>query len=221
MAKKKKKYRLKKEVIRKLQIIAVLFALVICIVCLFTWAWPKRVYATKGVLLDQVFDIEVIQTIIPDGRQNRPGIKREIHQIVMHETDNFVSSADAKNHADYLLTNTTDLNSWHYTVDERVIYHHLPDEEVGWHAGDKQSEDGGNMTGIGIEMCVNEGSDLAKTMDNAAKLVAVLLRRYELKPNDVKRHQNFSGKNCPAHLLDEEAWDDFIQKVTGYYNQTK
>lgn len=220
MAKKKrKKYRLKKEVKRKLQITAVLFSLVFCIVMLFTWLWPKKEYATQGVLLEKAMDVPVIQQIIPEWHQNRSGMLREIRQIVMHETDNFLSSADAKNHADYLCDNETDVNSWHYTVDQAVIYHHLPDEEVGWHAGDKQTPLGGNMTGIGIEMCVNEGNDFEATLDNAAKLVATLLKNYQLQLKDVKRHQDFSGKNCPAHLLEEEAWEQFLKKVELYLKQ--
>ena len=52
----------------------------------------------------------------------------------------------------------------------------LPDQEVGWHAGDKMTENGGNMTGIGIELCVNEGNDFDKTMENAAALCAELMK---------------------------------------------
>lgn len=218
---KKKKYRLKKEVKRKLEIVAVLFALVILIVLLFTALWPKKKYATVGVMLDRALDVEVVQQIIPEGHQNRPGILREIHWIVIHETDNFDASSDAKHHADYLCDNTTDINSWHYTVDDQIIYHHLPDEEVGWHAGDKQTEGGGNMTGIGIEMCVNEGSDFEKTKENAAKLTAVLLKSYDLKLSDVKKHQDFSGKDCPAHLLQEEEWNAFLDLVEQYLNELR
>ena len=35
------------------------------------------------------------------------------------------------------------------------IYHHLPDDETAYHAGDGMEKNGGNMNGIGIEMCVN------------------------------------------------------------------
>ena len=42
--------------------------------------------------------------------------------------------------------------SWHYTVDDHEIYHHLPDDETAYHAGDGMEKNGGNMNGIGIEM---------------------------------------------------------------------
>lgn len=219
MKNRKMKYRLKREVKKKLKIILVLLSVVIAVVLAVGLIWPKKTYATEGVFLESVFGVEVVHQIIPEGHQNRPEIKREIHYLVLHETDNFISSADAKNHADYLCDNTTDINSWHYTVDENIIYHHLPDEEVGWHAGDKQTEGGGNMTGVGIEMCVNKGSDFDRTLDNAAKLTASLLEAYDLKIEDVRKHQDFSGKNCPAHLLNDESWKEFLNLVKSYVDK--
>ncbi len=217
----KKKYRLKKEVKRKLQIIAVLFSLISLIVLVFTafGSRQKDAAVSQGVWLDEALGVPVIQQIIPEGSQNRPGMIRKIRWIVIHETDNFEASADARHHADYLCENKTEINSWHYTVDEAVIVHTLPDEEVGWHAGDQQTPGGGNMSGIGIEMCVNEGNDFSKTLDNTAKLVAVLLKQYGLSLKAVQKHQDFSGKDCPAHLLKEADWQQFLDQIQAYYDQ--
>ena len=77
------------------------------------------------------------------------------------------------------------------------------------------------MTGIGIEMCVNEGNDFEVTLSNAAKLVAVLMKSYDLKLDEVKRHQDFSGKNCPAHLLSDEQWNAFLMQVKEYATKVK
>ena len=172
-------------------------------------------------MIEQVGDIAVIHAIIPEGNQNRSGILRDIRYIVIHETDNFTVSADAFRHAMYLNTNVNDINSWHYTVDDHSIYHHLPDEEVGWHAGDGQMDYGGNMAGVGIEMCVNQGNDFEKTLEHTARLTATLLQAYNLEIKDVKRHQDFSGKNCPAHLLDEKDWKQFLEQVKQYYDEIK
>lgn len=172
-----KRYRLKASIRRKLAILGVLAGLVM-IALLLLWLWPvreKRIYHTEGVQLQQVNGIDVVHDYIPQGHQNRPQIQREIRWIVIHETDNEAASADAWHHNEYLKTNETDINSWHYTVDDHSIYHALPDEEVGWHAGDKMTEGGGNMTGIGIELCVNEGNDFEKTLENAAALCAELM----------------------------------------------
>ena len=216
--KKKGKRRLKKAIKIKLILIAIITSIILCVV-LFMFnsgnfiSMLKQQKISEEIIFDSVDDISVFNEIIGEFQQNRPAIKREIKYIVMHETGNFTSSANASNHSNYLLTNTTDENSWHYTVDENVIYHHLPDNEVGWHAGDGLNVDGGNLNGIGIELCVNEGSDYLKTVDNAAKLVAKLLDLYDLDIEDIKTHKDFSGKDCPTNLLLDNNWEIFIVKI--------
>ena len=210
-----KRYRLKASVRRKLAILGVLAGLIV-IALLLLWLWPareKRIYHTVGVQLQTVNGIEVVHDYIPEGHQNRPGIQREIRWIVIHETDNEAASADAWHHNEYLKTNETDINSWHYTVDDHAIYHSLPDEEVGWHAGDKMTENGGNMTGIGIELCVNEGNDFEKTMENAAALCAELMKAYDLRIEDIKQHHDFSGKDCPHRILSADRTEEFVKMV--------
>ena len=213
--KKRKRYRLRKKVKKALAASAFLMLIASAAVAAYILT-EKRDYATVGIELESVGEIPVLTQYIPEGRQNRPGILREIRWIVIHETDNFAKSADAQHHSDYLATNTEDVNSWHYTVDENVIIHQLPDEEVGWHAGDQMSEHGGNMSGVGIEMCVNKDSDFEKTVDNTARLAAVLLKEYKLGIDALKRHHDFSGKNCPAHYYEDEDWQQFVELVKSY-----
>ncbi|MBE6108575.1 MAG: hypothetical protein E7192_08085 [Erysipelotrichaceae bacterium] len=213
--KKRKRYRLRKKVRQTLGALAG-FAAVCALMAIGLFLLSEPKYATEGVELECVGELPVLHQHIPEGRQNRPGILREIRWIVIHETDNFAKSADAQHHSDYLATNTEDVNSWHYTVDDQTIIHQLPDEEVGWHAGDQMSEHGGNMSGIGIEMCVNKESDFEKTVDNTARLAAVLLKEYNLKIDALKRHHDFSGKNCPAHYYKEEDWQHFVELVKSY-----
>lgn len=144
----------------------------------------------------------------------RPGIRRRIQWVVIHETANTGADATAKAHADYLLKNSwTEEKSWHYTVDDTEIWHHLPDREVGYHAGDRRRSGGGNRNGIGIELCVNAGGDFDKTMENAAVLTAYLLEKYDLELEDVKIHRNFSGKLCPETILRNGRWEEFLALV--------
>lgn len=211
---KRKRYRMRKQA--KLVFSLLFSALVVVCGWYFLFKVEQKTYATVGIELESVGEIPVLTQYIPEGRQNRPGILRDIRWIVIHETDNFAKSADAQHHSDYLATNKDDVNSWHYTVGEDVIIHQLPDEEVGWHAGDQYTEHGGNMAGVGIEMCVNEGSDFEKTVDNTARLAAVLLNAYNLDIDALKRHHDFSGKNCPAHYYKEEDWKQFVELVKSY-----
>ena len=103
--------------------------------------------------------------------------------------------------------------SWHYTVDDHEIWHHIPDDETAFHAGDHMEDGGGNKNGIGVEMCVNADGDYEQTLKNAQKLAATLLHEYGLSIDDLKKHQDFSGKNCPSRLLNAGRWDEFVQGV--------
>ena len=59
---------------------------------------------------------------------------------------------------------------------------------------------GGNANSIGIEMESQKGTDFYLNMQRTAKLVAMLMDKFNLTTNDVKMHNYFSGKNC-AQLL--------------------
>ncbi len=177
-----------------------------------------RVYYTETVLPSGIGDINVFTVIIPSSSGRRPKEIREIKYIVIHETDNRNLGTGAYKHSQYLLNNADNANSWHYTVDDKVIYHNLPDNEIAWHAGDGRSEDGGNINGIGIEMCVNVDGSYEKTLENTAELVAYLMYQYELTIDDVKLHQDFSGKICPHRLITENRVEDFYQMIINKYN---
>lgn len=156
-----------------------------------------------------VYGIPVYTQLIESGTTARVGTKRKIQYIVIHETDNFTKGTGAKNHAKFLSENNEEATSWHYTVDDKEIYHHIPDNEVANHSA---TEDG-NKYGIGIELCVNSDGNFDKTFDNATKLVAYLLKEYDLEIDDIKTHKDFSGKNCPSNIFRENRWNEFIEKV--------
>ena len=65
-------------------------------------------------------------------------------------------------------------------------------------------------------MCLNIDGDFEKTFDNAAKLVAYLLKAYDLSIDNVKTHHDFSGKDCPHSILKENRLKEFRQKVKKY-----
>jgi hypothetical protein len=114
------------------------------------------------------------------------------------------------------INNSNRQASWHFTVDDHEIYQQLFIDEIGWHAGNPE----GNNYGIGIEMAVYQGIDLNMAMRNTAKLTAWLMLAYNLEIKDVKRHYDFSGKNCPQVLIEAERWEEFLDLVEiEYYGQ--
>ena len=168
---------------------------------------------------DSIAGLTVHTDFISQDAIARPGTRRSVHYIVIHETDNTGSHANAKAHNEYLHDNCwKEQKSWHYTVDDTEIWHHLPNDEVGYHAGDNSRREGGNRNGIGIELCVNAGGDFEKTMRNAAQLTAYLLLEYDLSLDAVKQHQDFSGKICPHTIITQNRWEDFLNMVQGAYD---
>ena len=186
-------------------------------------AISRPLYADAG--LTYIEDIPVTTDFIPEGSRARPGGLREIKYLVIHETDNFSEGADAAAHNSFIHQNANaeeGIVSWHYTVDDHEIYHHLPDDETAYHAGDGMEKNGGNMNGIGIEMCVNSDGNYEQTLINTEKLCARLLIEYDLSPSKaLKKHQDFSGKICPSTLINSGRWDEFCSAVTAKYKELK
>ncbi len=73
---------------------------------------------------------------------------------------------------------------------------------------------GGNLNSIGIESCVDAGSDYMKTYRNFADLVAHLLVENDLDVLRVMQHNNISGKDCPAAIRDQGYWQHFRDLIT-------
>ncbi len=167
----------------------------------------------------ELLDLYVNEMLIPEDMPNRTGIRRGVESVVIHETGNDAEGANAKQHAYYLYDGGDGTIAWHYTVDDSTIYHHVPDEELAFHAGDRRTPHGGNMSGIGIEICVNADGDYEQALDRAERLSAVLLKRHGLKIKNLRQHADFADKNCPEHLRDSGRWAEFTEKVAAYYDQ--
>ncbi len=76
------------------------------------------------------------------------------------------------------------------------------------------SNRGGNNNSIGIETCVDKGSDYLKTLRYNADLVARLLIENNLDVLDVIQHNNTSGKYCPAAIRTANYWQNFRDLVS-------
>jgi N-acetylmuramoyl-L-alanine amidase len=151
--------------------------------------------------------MNIIQDLIPKGRLNRPGRANPCKYITIHETGNYAKGADAKAHASYL-KGVNDKVSYHYTVDDKTIYQHLPDNEDAFHAGDGAGA--GNRQSIGIEICVNSDGDFNKACENAAELVRYLMQKHNILIHNVVQHNRWNGKDCPKTLRATGKWADFI-----------
>ena len=164
--------------------------------------------------------MRINQDFIPAGKSNRPGYPMTPEYITIHQTGNASAGANAEMHARYLKNPSTNVASWHYTVDDAEIYQHLPLTENGWHAADGTNGPG-NRKSIGIEGCINRDGDLAKAEDNMAWLAAKLIKEVSsLKPfpECMKQHYDWNNtRNCPRQIRERRnGWEDFLAQVKEY-----
>lgn len=143
----------------------------------------------------------------------RPGHSMTPTTITIHNTGNPSSTAAGERN---WLTNPTNNRqaSYHIVVDEREAVECLPLNESAWHAGDGSGAKSGNRTSIGIEIC--ESGNYAKTLDNAVKLVASMLKDRGWGVDRLRRHWDWSGKICPRLMYNGgkwTGWNEFKSRV--------
>lgn len=169
-------------------------------------ARPQPLLAEK---VEQAIGVNYIVDNIPKSKK-RIGMTRQIKYIVVHNTAN--ESSTAQNERDYLVNpNNVSSTSFHIAVDENQIVEAIPTNEIAFHAGSSE----GNRYGIGIEIC--ESGDFQKTKADAARLVAYLMKTYNLSISQVKTHHDFSGKDCPRKMLGD--WNSFLKQVEAAYEK--
>lgn len=134
--------------------------------------------------------------------------------ITVHNTYN---DATAANEVSYMIRNDNQV-SFHIAVDDKEAVQGIPLERNAWHCGDGGGN--GNRKSIGVEICysLSGGDRYYKAEDNAAIVVAQLMKQYNIPISKVCTHQSWSGKYCPHRMLAEGRWDSFIERVQNAYN---
>ena len=144
--------------------------------------------------------------------------------ITMHWTANTRKGANALANRNFFNTVRPGNNtSAHYIVDDKSIIQCIKDDEVAYHVGATKYTQTGNIIRegktpnyflIGIEMCVNEGGDWNKTYKNSVELAAQILKKYGLGIDNLYRHYDITGKDCPKMMIDKNAWEKFQTNVS-------
>lgn len=178
-------------------------------------------------------EVKVIADFIGEGKMNYSGVPNNVQYIVIHNTATVEEDTDAERY-NYRMHNMNGESSWHYTVDENLIYHSLADSIVGFHSGASH-----NYRSIGIEICVNGAPSKSansfyfsgsaydewvetrfrKSLKNAAVLTAELLTRYGLSTDAVIQHYDVTKKDCPLWMRANNSalWKEFLGYVEDYY----
>jgi len=153
-------------------------------------------------------------------------LMKDIKGVVLHWTANTDRGATARANTKYFNRsykgdfpfyeyNNRRFNygSAHYIVDDMEIVEAVPPTEMAFHCGDTSylklnrhvpnlRTSNPNAHFIGIEICVNEGSNYIQTLKNVKTLIYQLNQQFNL-PSDMSklyRHYDISGKDCPKQF---------------------
>ena len=154
--------------------------------------------------------MKIIQNLVDPSKYSiKCPYTMDAKYIVVHNTNN---DASAQNEVAYMKRNNNQV-SFHYAVDDVEVVQGIPENRNAWHAGDGTNGKG-NREGLSIEICYSKsgGAKFTKAEQNAAKLIADILKRKGWGIDKVTKHQDYSGKYCPHRTLDL-GWERFLNMI--------
>ena len=146
---------------------------------------------------------------------SRPGTEtEEITGIVVHYTAN--PGSTAQNNRDYFNglkdSHETEASSNFIVGLDGEIIQCVPTWEMAYASNSR------NIDTVSIECCHPDetGKFTDETYRSLVQLTAWLCVKFNLTQDQVIRHYDVTGKNCPKYFVEnKEAWDQFKQDVAG------
>lgn len=199
------------------------FLLIACITVRMIIKTVKAGRAAEPVVLEQA-ETEKKVTDPPEytvdlltvNPYSRPGTSlEEVNGIVIHYTAN--PGTTAKQNRDYFeglsLSGETSASS-HFVIGiDGEIVQCIPCNEIAYASNDR------NADTIAIECCIPDetGRFTEATYDTLLHLAAWLMGRYDLTIEDVIRHYDVTGKDCPKYYVEHpSAWEQMKADISDY-----
>lgn len=137
--------------------------------------------------------------------------------IVIHNTDNFRSGADALTHAKAHFNGNLSTSVHYYTDDGDTVYqaasHALGCWHVGVNYGGRLFGTVNNKNSIGVEMCVQAGYDFNKAFANIVAFARQLMEETGIPADRVLQHYDVCAKNCPSQIRAKGMWEEFKRQI--------
>lgn len=140
---------------------------------------------------------------------------KRIEYIVVHDTGNPRSGADAYAHYRYFSQPGRNASA-HYFVDSKEVIQTVEDHKAAWHCGDGRGRYGiTNSNSIGVELCINLDGDWEETKSRGIVLIRELMSKHSIPKERVVRHFDASGKLCPRRMSSWgwREWTLFYDKI--------
>lgn len=175
-----------------------------------------HVYQNEIIPREKVFELAatsapdwVDQQIIKVDGDSRRGVMLEgVRNIVIHYVGN--PGSTAQQNRDYYANPSSDVSS-HFVIGLKgEIIQCIPLHEKSSASNHR------NKDTISIEVCHPDesGKFTDASYQSLVKLTAWLLDVCDLDSNDVIRHYDITGKQCPLYFVThEDAWEQFKQEI--------
>ncbi|MEA5085117.1 MAG: N-acetylmuramoyl-L-alanine amidase [Lachnospiraceae bacterium] len=159
-----------------------------------------------------------IKTALANSGNYTAGRTKDIKYIVVHYTAN--NGDTAKGNCNYFATSGRNASA-HYFVDENDIYQSVADNNAAWSVGAASYVHSTcrNNNSLSVEMCSCKdasGSYYIKddTVSNAVGLAKSLMEKHNIPVENVLRHYDVTGKNCPEPFVRDHAqWVAFKKRL--------
>lgn len=152
----------------------------------------------------------VTEKLIPLNPYSRPGDPLEqVNGVVIHYVGNPGTTAEQNNSyfENLAITGETYASS-HFLIGlEGEIICNVPLDEIAYCTGPR------NADTISIECCHPDdtGTFTQATYDSLIKLVRWLMDEYSLDTDQIIRHYDATGKECPLYYVENpEEWEQFL-----------
>lgn len=176
---------------------------------------PEEITDLKYNDIEPELDVQLLDI----NEYSRPGTAiGEIKGIVVHYTANPGSTAQQnRDYFEGLSQSGSTYASSHFIIGlDGEIVQCVPCNEIAY-ASNSRNEDT-----ISIECCYQDesGKFNGNTYETLISLVTWLMGRYDLSVDDVIRHYDVTGKNCPKYFVEnEDAWDKFKSDLLIYIDK--
>ncbi len=155
----------------------------------------------------------VVQDLLPVNEYSRPGEKLEvINGVVVHYTGNPGTTAEQnRSYFNNLATTHETYASSHFVVGiDGTVIQCVPLNEVAYCSSSRNSDT------ISIECChAGESGEFSReTIDSLLRLLNWLTDTYGLSREDILRHYDVTGKECPRwYVRNPEAWEELLDGI--------
>ena len=188
-------------------------------------AGPRTVSMTDGAAdVRRVTEMErpsLDVQLLTVNEYSRPGlVLEEVNGIVIHYTANPGTTAmENRNYFEGLKNSHATKASSHFIIGiDGEIVQCIPCAEWAYASNER------NADTISIECCIpNEsGTFTNRTYDSLVELVSWLCFRYDLTQEDLLRHHDITGKNCPKYFVEQPgAWEAFREDVADFMEKKR